>query len=58
METKDPEFEKLPTKDLFGAYRSILAELRRRGVVRTGNAPTGDFAETLVKVAVNGAAFQ
>ncbi|HYO60285.1 MAG TPA: hypothetical protein VEU29_00120 [Actinomycetota bacterium] len=42
------------TSELLGTYRSILAELRRRGVIRTGNAPTGDFAETLVKVALKG----
>jgi hypothetical protein len=35
-------------------YRSILAELRRRGVIRTGNAPVGDYAEWLVTRASGG----
>lgn len=36
-------------------YRAILAELRRRGVIRTGNAPVGDYAEWLVARASGGA---
>ncbi len=39
------------TSELLASYRDILADLKRRGVIRTGNAPTGDYAETLVKVA-------
>jgi len=34
--------------ELLAAYRSILHELRRRGVIRTDNAPTGDYAEYLI----------
>ena len=33
---------------LLGLSRAILRELKERGVVRTGNAPTGDYAELLV----------
>jgi len=33
--------------DLFRTYASVLRELRRRGVVRTNNAPVGDYAEWL-----------
>ena len=33
--------------ELLGRYASILAELRERGVVRTANAPLGDYAEHL-----------
>lgn len=33
--------------ELLGRYASILAELRARGVVRTANAPLGDYAEHL-----------
>lgn len=44
----------LSTSDLLSSYREVLAELRRREIVRTGNAPTGDYAETLVKVAFSG----
>lgn len=36
------------TAELFSTYRAILRELRSRSVVRTGNAPTGDYAEWLV----------
>lgn len=39
---------------LLGAYAAILAELRTRGVVRTNNAPVGDYAETLVVAALGG----
>lgn len=42
------------TSELLASYREVLAELRRREIVRTGNAPTGDYAETLVKVAFSG----
>jgi hypothetical protein len=40
--------------ELLGLSRRILAELRRRGVVRTGNAPAGDYAELLVLRATGG----
>ena len=40
--------------ELLRAYRAILAELKRRGVVRTLNAPTGDLAELLVARAFRG----
>ncbi|MEV6904331.1 hypothetical protein [Amycolatopsis sp. NPDC051372] len=33
--------------ELLGHYAAILQELRRRGVVRTRNAPLGDYAECL-----------
>jgi hypothetical protein len=33
--------------DLLGRYAAILQELRDRGVVRTRNAPLGDYAEYL-----------
>lgn len=35
-------------------YRRILAEMRDRGVIRTGNAPIGDYAEWLVAKATGG----
>src|SRR3954467_13732039 len=40
--------------ELLSFSRAILAELRRRGVIRTGNAPAGDYAELLVRVATGG----
>lgn len=39
---------------LLKTYRSVLGELRRRGIVRTANAPTGDLAELLVAKAFGG----
>lgn len=44
----------LPTSMLLASYQAILAELRDRGVVRTGNAPAGDYAEYLVVRLLNG----
>ena len=40
--------------ELLALSRAILAELRRRGVIRTGNAPAGDYAELLVQRATSG----
>jgi hypothetical protein len=48
------DWETTSTAELFRSYRAVLAELRRREIVRTGNAPTGDYAETLVCVAFSG----
>ena len=50
----EPDLRTLPTSSLLGLSRAILAELKRRGVVRTGNAPAGDYAELLVRVATDG----
>ncbi|HKR42537.1 MAG TPA: hypothetical protein VJU59_23180 [Paraburkholderia sp.] len=38
----------LSTPDLLAAHSSVLNELRRRGVIRSSNNPTGDYAEWLV----------
>lgn len=38
---------KKSTQNLLIGYSKILRELRRRGVVRTSNSPTGDYAELL-----------
>ena len=38
-------FAEQSTPDLLSQYAQILAELRARGVARTGNAPLGDYAE-------------
>jgi hypothetical protein len=38
--------------ELLALSRRILAELRERGVIRTGNAPAGDYAELLAFRAV------
>ncbi len=42
------------TAELLSAYRGILRTLRERGVIRTGNAPTGDYAEYLVARMIGG----
>jgi len=44
----DDDLRNAPVWQLLGTYRAILGELRRRGIVRTSNAPTGDYAEYLV----------
>lgn len=41
--------EAVPTPELLGRYALILAELRARDVVRTANAPIGDYAEYLAQ---------
>ena len=43
-----------PTGELLALSRGILAELRHRGVIRSGNAPAGDYAELLVQQATGG----
>lgn len=40
--------------ELLRLNRAILRELRARGVVRSGNAPAGDYAELLVQQATTG----
>lgn len=40
--------------ELLALSRRILAELRGRGVIRSGNAPAGDYAELLVQHATSG----
>jgi hypothetical protein len=39
--------EKLKTSELLGNFGRILEELRRRGICRSENIPTGDLAEYL-----------
>lgn len=40
--------------ELLSTYAEILAELRERGVVRSANAPVGDYAEWLCLRALGG----
>lgn len=42
------------TKELLAQYAAILAELRAREVIRTRNAPLGDYAEYLAQQAFGG----
>jgi hypothetical protein len=50
----DHGFESLGTAALMRLHRASLFELYRRGVVRTLNAPQGDWAELLVVTAYGG----
>jgi len=47
----DPSAATVP--ELFAAYRAVLRELKNRKIVRTENAPAGDYAEYLVARALN-----
>src|SRR6185312_3248404 len=40
--------------ELLGIYGQVLEELREREVIRSANAPTGDYAEWLVHRALGG----
>jgi hypothetical protein len=42
------------TAELLSGYAQTLAELRRRGVVRSNNAPAGDYGEWLTARALGG----
>lgn len=48
------DLSEMPTADLFSLYRSSLSVLKARGVIRTMNAPAGDYAEFLVGRAFGG----
>jgi hypothetical protein len=48
------EFDDLTNGELLALSRRILAELRNRDVIKSGNAPTGDYAELLVQQATGG----
>jgi hypothetical protein len=51
----DPQhLDEMSVGELLALSRSSLVELRRRGVIRTGNAPTGDYAELLIQRATKG----
>jgi hypothetical protein len=49
-----PDLSAFSEAGLFSLYRAILGELKSRGVVRTENAPAGDYAEYLVATALGG----
>lgn len=52
-ETTRP-LEAISTPALLRQYAGILAELRARGVIRTANAPVGDYAEHLAQQVYGG----
>ncbi len=49
-----PDLSAFSEAGLFSLYRAILSELKSRGMVRTENAPAGDYAEYLVATALGG----
>jgi len=49
-----PDLSTFSESGLFSLYRAILSELKSRGVIRTENAPVGDYAEYLVATAFGG----
>jgi hypothetical protein len=49
-----PDLSTFSESGLFALYRAVLSELRHRGVIRTENAPVGDYAEFLVATALGG----
>jgi hypothetical protein len=48
------ELSRLSSRDLLQTYARILTELIERGVARSRNAPVGDVAEFLVRIAYDG----
>jgi hypothetical protein len=50
----DLVLEQMTTAEILALNRQTLHELYRRGVIRTLNAPTGDWAELLVATAYGG----
>ena len=42
------DLTKASLAELFASYSAVLGELKRREIVRTENAPAGDYAEYLV----------
>ena len=50
----DMMIERMTTMELLALNRQTLHELHRREVIRTLNAPTGDWAELLVATAYDG----
>jgi hypothetical protein len=54
LQARSHSFDITPTADLLAGYARTLNVLRSRGVIRTANAPVGDFAEWLVWKAFGG----
>jgi hypothetical protein len=50
--SRPPADQSVP--ELLAGYAASLVELRRRGVVRSNNAPAGDYGEWLVAEALGG----
>lgn len=53
-QTQPMDVSKMTSRALLQTYARILTELVERGVTRTRNAPVGDIAEYLVRIAYDG----
>lgn len=49
-----PDLSSFSDPGLSSLYRAMLSELKSRDVIRTENAPVGDYAEYLVAAATGG----
>lgn len=49
-----PPADRRSTQELLQGYAGTLAELRRRGLIRSGNAPAGDYSEWITARALHG----
>jgi hypothetical protein len=54
LSEREPGLSAFSDRGLFSLYRAILSELKNRDVIRTDNAPVGDYAEYLVATALGG----
>jgi hypothetical protein len=54
MEQPGVDLDRCSVPELLQLSREILRELRTRGIVRSSNAPAGDYAELLVQRATRG----
>jgi hypothetical protein len=43
-----PDLRSLTDREVFATWVAAMTELRRRGIIRSDNTPTGDYAEWLV----------
>lgn len=54
LPAREPDESTRTVGELLSGYARTLAELRRRDIVRSNNAPAGDYAEWLVWKALGG----
>jgi hypothetical protein len=54
MKLDTADLKSLSTEKLFALYRGVMKELLHRQIIRTTNAPAGDYAEYLVAKAFDG----
>jgi hypothetical protein len=54
MEALGPNLDELSVSELLRLSRDILRQLRTRGIIRSSNAPAGDYAELLTQRLTDG----